>query len=1362
MSYNVDAQVFETQIVVTNTTQPAGVTSGSIINKGSLSTFDTYVTGHTVINDVKITPNKNDIIFEQQAVLANNQNTYVDITDFTFDDNICNSFKAIINVTVSAAQSKLAVWEINGLYKPDGWVITSSFTGDITGVQFSIVNKEGGIAQIQYVNSNTSGTTTIRYRATTTAPPGSTPLGVSTGVVTNTSGPFLTNNLVYASSTDTLATTDLVYNSNVFKIGGLSRIVGENASAFVNFSNGGAITSMGDASVAKNMIVGEKIGIANTAPSYQIDVAGDINFTGSLFKNGSLYSGSEIWTTGNGNEVFYTAGNVGLGTTDPAHQLDVVGGIKSSAGITTSSIISTNATIGSVSSTDVFATNATVGSVSSTNVSVTNATIGSVSSTNVSMTNVTVGTLGFTNASGTNITASGLEITGDAKVDGPAFQIPSGNIAARPAAPVSGQIRYNSETNQFEGFGPGNAWGSLGGVVDIAQTTKILASGSPSTTDGNLYFYTVGSERVRVNSSGNVGVGTTAPSALLDVNGTANITTSLTTGAVYAPIATITTGTVGTLVSSNANVTTGTVGTLLSTNANVTTGTVGTLVASSATVTNANVTNVTVSNIVSSSSTLGNFYGTSGTMGGNFIPSVDVTYSLGSSTNRWKDLYLASGTLYLGDKPLSLTGDTFTLEKMSVTSTDDSLSVTSGAFVVSGGMGVNGRISSVGVNSSAGTIGSLLGTNGQFTNLTSTNIIATTISGGTVIATTYTGGTMSLSGDLIIGGTLTTVNITTTNVVDTNISSGTLTSNSITSTSGTIGTILSTNANVTTGTVGTLISTNANVTTGTVGTLVSTTATVTNASVTTGTIGTLLSTNANVTTGTVGTLLSTNATVTNASVTTGTVGTLLSTNANVTTGTVGTLVSSNANVTTGTVGSLVSTSISTSNLNVSSNSVFGSNTTIDQFGSISISDGASYKSYKISSSQYQYSQISSSNYPLYQMLANNVSDGYAQFGLDGTAGGTGGCLGIQSGAFFINTLTTADILFGTNNALKMRIRNSGIVDITTGLSTGNIINTNSTITNLQSTNITVGTLVSTNANVTTISAGTAVATTYTGGSMSLSGNLTLAGTLTTVNITTTNISQTNVSAGTILATNISATTQTVGTSRITTNLLALGNSNTIGSIFTTNGNVGIGTTTPVAPLHVVGTTSATSAVGQGIFMGTYTDNHTFIQLNSTTGSYIDFAASGDDNQGRILYNIADDYFDIFTNGSVKSRISSSGDLTMIGDITAFGSISDRRFKENIQNIGSDLALAKVKALRPVTFTWNNTVTYEQKRGTTDAGFIAQEVEQVVEYAVDEFQDIPSGDVYKKLKHERIIPYLVGAIQELERKIANLEGQQTQN
>jgi len=114
-------------------------------------------------------------------------------------------------------------------------------------------------------------------------------------------------------------------------------------------------------------------------------------------------------------------------------------------------------------------------------------------------------------------------------------------------------------------------------------------------------------------------------------------------------------------------------------------------------------------------------------------------------------------------------------------------------------------------------------------------------------------------------------------------------------------------------------------------------------------------------------------------------------------------------------------------------------------------------------------------------------------------------------------------------------------------------------------------------------------------------------------------------------------------------------------------------------------------------------------------------------------------------------------LTITGDITAFGSISDRRFKENIQSITTDIALDKVKNLRPVTFTWKSNIANLSKIGTNDVGFIAQEVEEVVEYAVGEFSDLESGEVYKKIKHERIIPYLVGAIQKLEARISELEG-----
>jgi hypothetical protein len=134
---------------------------------------------------------------------------------------------------------------------------------------------------------------------------------------------------------------------------------------------------------------------------------------------------------------------------------------------------------------------------------------------------VTGGTLigGALTVTGASYFVGNVSMGSNVTISGPAFKIPTGDIAARPSPAEAGYVRYNSETQQFEGYGPGNAWGSLGGVIDIAQTTKVLASETPSTTDGNLYFITVNSERMRINSAGNIGIGTSAPSYKLDIDG---------------------------------------------------------------------------------------------------------------------------------------------------------------------------------------------------------------------------------------------------------------------------------------------------------------------------------------------------------------------------------------------------------------------------------------------------------------------------------------------------------------------------------------------------------------------------------------------------------------------------------------------------------------------------------------------------------------------------------------------------------------------------------------------------------------------------------------------------------------------------
>lgn len=43
-------------------------------------------------------------------------------------------------------------------------------------------------------------------------------------------------------------------------------------------------------------------------------------------------------------------------------------------------------------------------------------------------------------------------------------------------------------------------------------------------------------------------------------------------------------------------------------------------------------------------------------VGTNILPSTDVTYDLGSPTNRWRDLYLSNNTLYLGNDAISVDG----------------------------------------------------------------------------------------------------------------------------------------------------------------------------------------------------------------------------------------------------------------------------------------------------------------------------------------------------------------------------------------------------------------------------------------------------------------------------------------------------------------------------------------------------------------------------------------------------------------------------------------------------------------------------------------------------------------------------------
>lgn len=81
------------------------------------------------------------------------------------------------------------------------------------------------------------------------------------------------------------------------------------------------------------------------------------------------------------------------------------------------------------------------------------------------------------------------------------IQIPVGTTAQRDGTPAVGQIRYNSTISSFEGYGPGNAWGSLGGVKDVDQDTYITTETSAGSDEDTFSFYNAGTNTMSLDGT---------------------------------------------------------------------------------------------------------------------------------------------------------------------------------------------------------------------------------------------------------------------------------------------------------------------------------------------------------------------------------------------------------------------------------------------------------------------------------------------------------------------------------------------------------------------------------------------------------------------------------------------------------------------------------------------------------------------------------------------------------------------------------------------------------------------------------------------------------------------------------------------
>ena len=167
--------------------------------------------------------------------------------------------------------------------------------------------------------------------------------------------------------------------------------------------------------------------------------------------------------------------------------------------------------------------------------------------------------------------------------------------------------------------------------------------------------------------------------------------------------------------------------------------------------------------------------------------------------------------------------------------------------------------------------------------------------------------------------------------------------------------------------------------------------------------------------------------------------------------------------------------------------------------------------------------------------------------------------------------------------------------------------------------------------------------------------------------------------------------------------------------------------------NVLGTTSDisnhnTNALTEGTNNLYYTTERVLSELSGGTG------VSFNDETGEISIGQIVATSSAVTFGSVFST----------GEVTAFGTVSDRRQKENIKPI--DNALDKVSQLGGYTFN------YKSKPEEPMTGVMAQELMEVLPEAVYETTDPDTGEAIYAVRHGNVIGLLIEAIKELNEKV----------
>jgi hypothetical protein len=267
------------------------------------------------------------------------------------------------------------------------------------------------------------------------------------------------------------------------------------------------------------------VGIGTITPAYKLDMVGSLNASGGLCMAGDCKSswsqvgGTSQWTT-SGTTIYYNSGSVGIGTTTPLSKFDVWGGTYfgtvdgAQLSATDSSPVAQNVG-GSISFVGKFNTAGNYAGFARISGVKENATSGHYGGALVFQVRAnggnqteymrinSVGNVGI----GTTSPAAKLDVAGAVTLS---------TNTSFPGPTMTSALLYHAGTTGLTMYGAGSTHDFL---LANKNGADVLAIPTGTT---NAYF------------TGNVGIGTTTPSEMLDVVGNVNATGTITGGNIVA------------------------------------------------------------------------------------------------------------------------------------------------------------------------------------------------------------------------------------------------------------------------------------------------------------------------------------------------------------------------------------------------------------------------------------------------------------------------------------------------------------------------------------------------------------------------------------------------------------------------------------------------------------------------------------------------------------------------------------------------------------------------------------------------------------------------------------------------------------